>query len=750
MNKHYTYLVALIISISALFSTSSTKAGIGDTTVVLGHVNAQMLTHGNYDASVVFPSYGTKTYSRILMKYRIGCPASGCSPWDYTTEVQARINTGQMDSTLATYPSFTVGAAIVDTFYYNAGITYTYYYNSTTQTTDSVPAAQQTVFFHADTAHPTDTTSTVMVYPANYYNYIYNATGTLIDSVFVGYSNSLIVNFDSVYTPFQVFEVFELGRVMTPYATGYPLTWGRDYWFDVTDYVQLLHDTVATRILYDGWSSGFTANVTYYFIEGTPNRNVKRVRNIYPLAYYKYGIATDPIENHLVAKTFDIHTDEKMALIRITPSGHSSDAQNCSEFCSKKYYLLIDGTSRFQQSVWRNDCGSNPIFAQPGTWVYNRANWCPGEKTVRREHELTPYIIPGDSVTIDMNFDPHTATSFSNPPGYIISAHLITYDTLNFGNDVSVEDIIAPNTEYNHNRFNPICSNPIITIKNQGAQSLTSCTIHYGIKGGTPQVYNWTGTLAFNQSTNVILGNLAWGSATNTPDQFEVWTESPNGVQDEYVYDDTLRSTCGFTSQLPSQFMLYWKTNNVATQNTYTLKDDQGNTLYASGSLTTNTIYKDTFNLSPGCYVLKITNSAGFGLSFPAGSNPYGTGFARLVKTNGTNAVIKTFTADFGTFITYYFTVGFTTGVDEITSDMIFQVAPNPSQGKFAINLILPKRDDVQINVLNQLGQSVYHEFKPGFTQEIMDIDMGKQAPGMYFVNVKTSSGMLTRKIIIE
>jgi hypothetical protein len=468
------------------------------------------------------------------------------------------------------------------------------------------------------------------------------------------------------------------------------------------------------------------------------------------MAYYKYGITSDPIESHLIPKTFEIAPDEKMALIRITPSGHSSDAQNCSEFCNKKYYLLIDGTQRFQQSVWRTDCGANPIMSQPGTWVYNRANWCPGEKTIRREHELTPYITPGDSVNINMNFDAHTATGYTNEPGYIISSHLVTYDTLNFVNDASIEEIVAPNADYNYNRFNPICSNPIVVIKNQGAQPLTTVTIHYGIKGGTPQTYTWNGSLPFNQSATVTLGNLAWGSATNTPDVFEAWLENPNGVQDQYTYDDTLRSTCGFTAQMPTQFALYWKTNSVATQNTFTLKNDQGVILYTNQTLAANTTYRDTFNLAPGCYVLRISNTAGYGFSFPAGNNPYGTGFARLVKTDGTNAIIKTFAADYGTYIIYYFTVGFTTGIEEKTSDMIFQLSPNPTQSRVAVNLILPKRDDVHITVLNQVGQVVYHDFKPGFTQEIIDIDLGHQAPGMYFVNVKTSEGMTTKKLIIE
>ncbi|CAN5489761.1 hypothetical protein BH11BAC2_BH11BAC2_11880 [soil metagenome] len=749
MNKKF-YTLILVTALFFSNLTLNLKAAIGDTINVQAHNAAHMNYYGNFDAWAVCPPSNMQI-GKILMKYTLGCPATGCSQWDYTTQVFTRKHTGTYDSTLVLSPSFTVNGTIEDPFYYNMNPVYIYFYNTTTQTTDSSIATLLNVFIYGDSLNPVTATDSMQVYPGNFYNYIFNTGGTIADSVFVSADSLWNVAYYSDYTYQEIIENFELGRVMTPYAGNYPTSWTREFWFDVTDYRSLLTDSADFRVFYDGYSDGFTATTDFYFIEGNPPRNVKRVRNIYPEDYYQYGITTNPIENRLVAKTIDIAADEYMAKIRVIPSGHSfGGPQNCAEFCQKNYRFTLDGIQRVQQLVWRTDCGLNPLMAQGGTWIYDRSNWCPGEKSIVRSHEITSWITPGDSLILDMNFDTYTYTSGANfPPGYYLSTALITYDTINYAVNAAMDDIISPSTNFQYSRLNPICNNPVVVIKNNGSQALTSADIHFGIKGGLQQVFNWTGNLAFDQTETVILGQLAWGSAGNTPDQFEVYISNPNGTADQYAYNDTMRSTLTFTPLYPAQFKLLWKTNNASNETTYQLKDDLGSVLYSNQiGLTANTIYNDTFNLAPGCYELKISDSGKDGLSFFANND--GTGYARLVKTDGSNAIIKTFTADFGTAIYARFTVGFTTGVEEKITDAVFQIAPNPNNGRFTLNLILPKADNVEIVISNQIGQVVYREMKNGFVQDLIDINLNDQSAGMYFVSVKTSNGIMTKKVVLE
>jgi hypothetical protein len=746
-NKNYT-LTSTLIAFLLLCSGFLAKAGIGDTTVVQSHVNTHMSNYGNYDYSTVFPN-GTTSYSRVLMKYRLGCPPTGCSDWDYTTEVKARVPSGRFDSTSTQYPSFTANGAIVDSFPYIYTPTWSYFLNVNTGNSDSIQNLLTRIYIFADSLNPTVPTDSDYVYAAGYYNYIYTS-GVITDSTFVNYTGVYNQDYIFVYNVFEVIEDFELGRMMTPYANGYALTWGRDYWYDVTDLVPVLKDTLTVRILYSGYSDGFSANIAFYFIEGTAPRTPIRARIIYPLKYYEYGITTNPIENYLVPKTFSIDAGETQASIRVIPSGHSfGGAQNCAEFCQKNYRWAVDGVNRFTQLVWRNDCGLNPLWSQPGTWLYDRSNWCPGDKAITRNHELTPFITPGSPVTLDMGFDAYTYNGGAGfNPGYILSTQLITYGPMNFQVNAAMDQIVAPNNEFEYSRLNPICDKPIVVIKNLGATPLTSCDIVYGIKGGTQATYSWTGNLAFNATATVNLPSITWGSSTGNQSRFEAWVTNPNNTTDQYTYDDTLRSSLTFTPMLPTQFALLWRTNSAANETTYQLLNSTGAVLYSSGALSANTIYRDTFNLAPGCYTLKIVDSGKDGLSF-FGNND-GNGYARLVNTVGSATIIKIFEADFGTSITHNFTVGFSTSLEEKLKSAVFNLAPNPTSGIVNVNLILPKAEDVTVYVMNQLGQVVYTEQRSNFLQDMFDINLENQPAGMYYVTINTPTGKLTEKLVIQ
>lgn len=748
MTNNLYRLKTLLLSTAFAFVGFIANAGVGDTTVVQSHNATHMSNYGDYDFTTVFPN-GNTSYSKVIMVYRLGCPPTGCSDWDYTTEVMARVPSGTFDSTATLYPSFTANGVAVDSFPYSNNPTWAYFMNVVTGGTDSVQNVLTKIMIYGDSLNPTVATDSQFVYPAGYYNYIYNV-GLIVDSVFVGYSNIFNQNYYADYNVFEVINNIELGRVMTPYANGYPLTWGRDYAFDVTDYTPLLKDTLVMRVHYDGYSDGFSATIKFYFIEGTPPRTPIRVRTIYPLKYYEYGIVSNPIENYLTAKTFSIDPNETQALIRVIPSGHSfGGALNCAEFCQKSYRWTVDGTLRVTQPVWRNDCGLNPLWHQPGTWLYDRSNWCPGDRAITRLHDISQFITPGNNVTLDMNFDAYTYNGGAGfNPGYILSAHLITYGPFNFQVNASLDQIMAPNKDFEYSRMNPICDKPVVVIKNLGATPLTTCQIEYGIAGGTHNTFTWTGNLNFNESATVNLPSITWGSSTATPNVFEAWVKNPNGGTDQYAYNDTLRSQLTFTPVHPSQFALLWKTNNAANETTYQLVNNSGTVLYTNGSLTANTIYRDTFNLAPGCYTLRIVDSGKDGLSFFANSD--GTGFARLVNTVGLATVIKTFESDFGTSIIYNFTVGFTTGISETLNDVIFNLSPNPTSGKVSVNLLLPKAEDLTVFVMNQLGQTVYTEQHSNFVQDLFDIDLSNQPKGMYFVTMVTPSGRITKKVVVQ
>lgn len=745
MNKSK-LLIVLVISL--LLNTNFAIGGPGDTTTVRAHDNAHMPWWGSYDAWAVFPSSGT-TYRRINLDFTLGCPTNGCSDWDYTVQVEAMRPTGTYDSTLVQAPLYTVSNASPDTIRGNSNPVYVTFYNAATGQTDSSLAGTFMVMIHNDPNNPFAITDSIQFFNINYFNYYHDANGNVIDSIFVGYNTQLINTFTPTYNVFEVIERIELARVITPYGGYYPNTWRNTIQFDVTDLAPILQDSVKIRAFYGGWSDGFTITLDFHFIEGTPPRTVQQIHNVYVSGPggFPYGNPNNPIENYLVPKTFNLSAAETNAMLRVIPTGHGAGTQNCAEFCLKNYQVLLNGTQYFQQPIWRSDCGKNHLMRQAGTWIYDRANWCPGEKGSIREHELTPIINPGSPLTIDMNLDAFTNTVGGQNPNYIMAVQLITYGQPNFSLDASVEEIIAPSNNFYHNRSNPICQNPKIIIKNTGSATLTTATITYGISGANPSTYNWTGSLAFNQTAVVQLGSIDWNSTTNQPDKFYAYISNPNGSTDQYALNDTMRSTVLFPLQHPSTFVLLFKSNAAPNENTYNIKDSQGNLVFSNGILAANTIYRDTVTLAPGCYTFTMNDAGKDGLYFFANND--GTGYVRFVNAFGPG-VLKFFEADFGTNITYQFTVGYLLEQPEIVQDAIIEVYPNPTKDLLNVELTLANNESGNVDVLDMTGRAVSSFTFESNHQHSFKLDLTPFTAGMYHLRITTATQRIVKKVIKE
>ena len=161
--------------------------------------------------------------------------------------------------------------------------------------------------------------------------------------------------------------------------------------------------------------------------------------------------------------------------MRVTISGHGQDGEFTP---GVDYTVSLNGENLYTQEIWRDDCGEVALYPQGGTWIYDRANWCPGDKATTRDHELTSFIQTGQENLLDFNiYRPNWNPAEAS---YIYDAQLITFEEPNFNLDAVMEDIISPSDKDEYFRFNPSCSNPIIKIKNQGSQTLNSAEIHYG------------------------------------------------------------------------------------------------------------------------------------------------------------------------------------------------------------------------------------------------------------------------------
>lgn len=79
------------------------------------------------------------------------------------------------------------------------------------------------------------------------------------------------------------------------------------------------------------------------------------------------------------------------------------------------------------------------------------------------------------------------------------------------------------------------------------------------------------------------------------------------------------------------------------------------------------------------------------------------------------------------------------------------KVSPNPvSSGEFYLQMELRKKDDLDISLLNSLGQKVYNYNIPGFTGRFAQtVKPGILAPGIYYLRIQHDNKMYVKKIVI-
>ena len=735
----------------------------GDTTHVRVHDKVDMTWYGNYEREGVFPD-GSVLYRKVLLNYTMGCASSGCSDWDYTTQIFAMRKTGEIDSTLTLAPSFQVDGNTVDSLFYNVDTTYVYTFSTSTyELEDSSATSPIEIILFEDESDPYLPTDTIEGWPSNFYSYIYDTSGEKIDSTLTEADSLWYTSFTDVYTSYKVTEPIELARVITPYGSGLASNWEREFWFDVTDYITVLKDTLTLRAHYSGWSSGFACTLDFYFIEGTPPRNVIDVKNIYQ---GNYGYTNeDYFEDSLINnKSLLVDQNTNNAMVRFVPTGHSFDNnQYAAEFYDMEYSLVVNNNVAGRGNIWKDDCGDNSLFPQGGTWLTNRANWCPGDRGYWHDYEVGSFINSGSENVLNIDFAslnwaghsgtcPVQSNGVCNvqTPVYTIAAQLFTYEDYNHILDAEIVDIIAPTDKYDYSRINPICGRPRIIIKNLGSEVLSSLKITYGGKTAKKSTYLWEGNLAFNEMEEVELpdpGSTAWAEGDSDL-IFEVVLSEPNGGQDENTDNDYYFSSYEKTELWPEEILLWYKTNSAGNETSYKIEDYEGNLIFSSEPLAANTTYRDTLNLSPGCYRFSLLDSGCDGLSYFANND--GTGYFRIHKTDGTLGQLSNFNANFGCKEEIWFTVGYTMGKPETISNVLkeaFKVYPNPSFGKFTIDYIAEQKSNCTI--YNMLGKEL-KQFEINAGQGNLEVDINNLSDGIYLLNFKSGSNVYTKILFKE
>lgn len=218
--------------------------------------------------------------------------------------------------------------------------------------------------------------------------------------------------------------------------------------------------------------------------------------------------------------------------------------------------------------------------------------------------------------------------------------------------DASIQGISSPPSEFCGDSFDPL-----VTLRNEGANALTSATILYNIDGGANQTFNWTGNLATNASTNVTLPTMV---TTGGPHVFNAETSNPNGTTDTNPSNDA--ASVNYNATIGGQpatltietdcwgYETYWEIVNTGTTTVVASGGNstgiapgggQGAAAGDAGAYGNEITVTEDLCLAAGCYDLIMYDDWGDGMNGTA-SNCAVDGDFSITDASGTVLVQMT------------------------------------------------------------------------------------------------------------
>ncbi|MBM3438911.1 MAG: T9SS type A sorting domain-containing protein, partial [Bacteroidetes bacterium] len=582
--------------------------------------------------------------------------------------------------------------------------------------------------------------STFALYEARKSMVYKGETGVLLDSIAVksaGVIDLVKLNYSLRFPWYN-----ELVSFVTPYGINLDLGMaGKSWYFDMTDFAPLLKGKKRLVVAMGGQNQE-QMEMEFLFIVGKPVRSVLSMNQLWQGGARLGGPGIGSILNNSVFAPVDVPllSSAKSFKLRSTITGHGSDGEFEQNGGPITHTLNVAGNAMSWSLVM--DCSVNPMIAQGGTWLIPRQGWCPGWRSKLMEHEITKFVTPGKTETIDYEISQPTK---SGDYRYIVAHQLVEYGDMNFDADARIVEVLRPTGDYEFAKANPMCSQPAVLVQNTGKSTIKTIKFTYWMNDASvKQSWHWAGNLASLDTATIVLPTWdLWGyGMKNSGNIFHCEVAEVNGVADEYPLNSRVQSKVTIPDVLPGNFKIEFRTNNFPTENAFKLLDADGKVVVKDSFTVANKTSTYTLNLN-GCYKLLVYDYGLDGLNWWA-NTAQGTGAVRL-RNAATNAILKTFIADFGSYFEYSFTTNYALRTSEQSLEQAVNVYPNPASGQFSLEG--ERLDGASVVITDLLGKRV------AVMQEIhgsrVNFETAGWAKGVYTVVITKNGVTATKKVVV-
>lgn len=281
---------------------------------------------------------------------------------------------------------------------------------------------------------------------------------------------------------------------------------------------------------------------------------------------------------------------------------------------------------------------------------------------------------------------------------------------------------------------------PVVTVYNNGFDTLTSIDIVCRVNEEDPVLMPWTGNLAFRETAQVDL--TAFPFTLLPENEMEITLENINGKEDEIPINNARDISFGIAVATPAEIKLKIRLDDFPQETSWDIKNSNDEVIFSGGPYTTpNTMVDETLIFDdPGCYTFTAYDEGGDGLQ---------SGFILLYY--GNNSIILS-VLEFGSVVQTQFDVGGTLITEEINQPGNFKFYPNPLHDVGFIELSLDKNTFVEAIVFNLLGQKVMEITSKTYSRgsHLISFTAEELAPGLYSISVRTGNQVIAQKMVRE
>lgn len=242
---------------------------------------------------------------------------------------------------------------------------------------------------------------------------------------------------------------YELTRAFTPYGNAFNSSWSKTFWIDVSEYSSMLSGDTEFRLYYGGFDATPTRShavrLDFNLYEGKPSKKVVWTSKVYDSSRdgnsgyrgWSYGVKGHDIEDasRLGKREFTLPQEVKSLLMKVAVSGHGHDqgrfiertgyvTRNAAEFDENTYSIVINGVT--QKKTGRIFYSNKDNYPQAGTYLYDRANWAPGNPLNVHYWTITP---PESSrrLSLDLNLEKFES-QFTDPKAEGCAQYIVEVD----------------------------------------------------------------------------------------------------------------------------------------------------------------------------------------------------------------------------------------------------------------------------------------------------------------------------------